>query len=129
MSDTPNRHRGEFPITLSGTDYVLRADYEAVAAIDEQLGSVVDVARRAIQDGSLSLREMAVIVCEGIKAGERKKGNPHADSYTARKVSELIFDTGLTDCLKPVLQFLVSALGGGVTPSGNGAAATEPPTA
>jgi len=122
---TANPHRGEFQISLD-RDYVLRADYEAVAAIDEQLGSIVDVARRAIQEGSLSLKEMGVIVCEGIKAGERKRGNPHADSYTARKCQELIFDKGITECLKPVLQFLVGALGGGVQP-GNAAAATEPP--
>jgi hypothetical protein len=127
MSDTANRHRGEFPLTLD-RDYVLRADYEAVAAIDEQLGSIVDVARRAIQEGSLSLKEMGVIVCEGAKAAERKAGNPHADSYTARKFQELIFERGVTECLRPVLQFLVAALGGGVQ-AGNAAAATEPPKA
>jgi len=122
-----NAHRGEFPIRLEETDYVMRADYEAVAAIDEQLGSILDVAQRALTQGSISLREMAVIVCEGLKAHGRKEGNPLVSAYNPRRVGEMIFETGATNCLKPICQFLVAALNGGVI-AGNGEAAAEPPT-
>jgi hypothetical protein len=124
-----NKVRGEFPIELAGTTYVLRCDYEAFAAIDDQLGSIVDVAMRATLNNSLSAKEMAVIVCEGMKATGRKEGNKLADAYTARKVGELIFQTGVHNCVLPVLQFLVASLNGGTIREGNGEAEpTNPET-
>ena len=123
---TANGLRGEFPITLEGADYVLRADYEAVAAIDEQLGSIVDVAQRFVTQGSISLREMAVIVCEGLKGHGRKVGYKPAEGYTAQKVGRMIFETGAADCIRPVGEFLIAALNGGVIGSGKPEPAEAP---
>jgi hypothetical protein len=125
MTDVPNGHRGEFPITLVGEDFVLRADYEAVAAIDEQLGSIVDVTNRVVSQASISLREMSVIVCEGMKAHGRKVGYKPAEGYTARKVGEMIYQTGAASCIGPVAQFLLASLNGGTIPAGNAEAAAE----
>lgn len=121
----PNGVRGEFPITLEGAEYVLRPDYEAVAAIDEQLGSIVDVARRLNAEGSISLREISVIICEGLKAHGRKTGYEPAKLYTARRVGEMVYATGVHRTLAPVAQFVLAALNGGSINVGNDEA---PPT-
>ena len=114
-----NAHRGEFPIQLDGTEYTLRADYEAVAAIDSQLGSVMDVCLRLVRDGSLSFREMSVIVCEGIKAHGRATGNVMQQSANPKRCGEMIFASGMATCVRPVADFLMASLNGGVVPEGN----------
>jgi len=108
-ADAPNPARGEFLVTLEGHDYVLRADYDAIAAIDEQLGSIVDVTRRLSSDGSISLREISVVLCEAMKAQGRKTGYAPARQYTARRVGEMVYNTGLHSVLMPVAKFLVAA--------------------
>jgi hypothetical protein len=122
-----NPHRGEYPITLEGHEYTLRLDYEAAAAIDEQLGSILDVAQRALNLGSISMKEMAVIVCEGIKAHGRATANPMLTGSNPDRVGRMIYETGIIGCIKPVALFLAGALGGGAEAAGNGPAATEAP--
>jgi hypothetical protein len=117
-----NPHRGEIAVTLGGAEFVLRPDFEAVAAIDSQLGSVMMLTRRAIaQPASLSLAEMAVVVTEGIKAHGRATGgvNAHAGLDTVKR---MIFDAGIPSVMEAVLQFLAAAVTGGAKdqPQGNG---------
>lgn len=109
-----NAHRGEIAIRLDA-DYVLRPDFEAVAAIDEQLGSVLDAARDAA-GGKISYRVAAVVICEGLKASGRASGDRALQAVNLRRVQELIFDVGLLTVLEPVSRFLVAAVMGGVEP-------------
>jgi hypothetical protein len=117
-----NPHRGEIAVTLGGVKFVLRPDFEAVAAIDTQLGSVMLLTRRAIaQPASLSLAELAVVVTEGIKAHGRATGgvNAHAGLETVKR---MIFDAGIPTVMEPVCRFLAAAVTGGAKepPPGNG---------
>lgn len=110
---TPNRHRGEIGLTLSGMKLVMRPDFEAVAAIDEQLGSIVGLTRRAIgQPESLSLHELAVIVTEGVRAHGRANKTSEAHSKL-EKIKRMIFETGIPVAVAPVCQFLGQAVTGG----------------
>ncbi len=117
-----NAHRGEIAVTLAGTVFVLRPDFEAIEAIDDQLGSIVMLTRRAIaQPASLSLAELAVIVAEGIKAHGRsvKDSNAHVSTD---KIKRMIFEAGVPTVVGTVCQFLALAVTGGAkeTPPGNG---------
>ncbi len=122
---TANPHRGEVTIKLDA-DYVLRPDFEAAVAIDEQLGSIIDVARRALGDQSLSYREISVIVTEGMRAHGRATGDEMTANAKLKRVQQLIYDAGIynVSVIVPVMQFLANAVTGGAQAVGN-AAATE----
>lgn len=112
MADA-NAHRGEIAVTLAGTVFVMRPDFEAVAAIDQQLGSVIGLTRRAIAEpASLQLHELAVVVAEGIKAHGRavKDSNAHVSTD---KIKRKIFDAGIPTVVPAVLAFLTAAITGG----------------
>ncbi len=112
-----NAHRGENEIDLgaAGT-FVLRPDFEAVAAIDAQLGGIIGVAKRAFETNGagLTLKEMAVIVAEGMKGQARKEGRTAAAKVD--KVGEMIFNAGLPNALGPCMAFLGNAISGGSEP-------------
>jgi hypothetical protein len=109
-----NGHRGEIAVTLEGTVFVMRPDFEAVAAIDAELGSIVQITRRAVADpASLSLGEIAVIVAEGIKAHGRAAKNSNAHVGT-QKIKRMIFDAGIPTVVPAVCAFLGAAVTGGV---------------
>ena len=109
-----NAHRGEVEIDLgaAGT-FVLRPDFEAVAAIDEQLGGVVAVAEKAFREpASLTIAQMAAIVSEGMKGQARKEGRTAAAN--PEKVARMLFDAGLPNAIGPCIAFLGNAITGGV---------------
>ena len=115
-----NPHRGEIAVTLDGREFVLRPDFEAAAAIDTALGSVVEVARRGVADpAALSLQELSVILTEGIKASGRaaKSDDAHVG---VQKVKRLIFEAGVPSVIGPVMQFLALAITGGAKPDATG---------
>jgi K+/H+ antiporter YhaU regulatory subunit KhtT len=123
-----NRHRGEIAVTLrqqgsdAPTEFVMRPDFEAVAAIDDQLGSIIALTRRAIAEpASLSLAELAVVVAEGIKAHGRSVGDSNAHVRT-EKIKRMIFDSGVPTVVPAVLQFLTAAVTGGAKESAPGKA-------
>lgn len=109
-----NKHRGEIAVTLNGADYALRPDFEAVAAIDEQLGGILNIAKRSFEGQSLTLHEVAVIVCEGIKAHGRATKKASQAGAQLPKVKREVFETGLITLVEPVAEFLTAALTGGV---------------
>ncbi len=112
-----NKHRGEISVTLDGVAYVMRPDFEAVAAIDETLGSVIALTKRAVGDpASLSLTELAVVVTEGIRAHGRANKTSEAHSGVD-KIKKLIFASGIPNVVPSVCQFLAQSVTGGV--SGN----------
>jgi hypothetical protein len=116
---TANAHRGEIKITLEGAAYVLRPDFEAAAAIDTQLGSIIDVTRRALAENSLSFREIAVIVCEGMRAQGRATGDQSLIGAKLPRVQQMVFEAGMVSLQPAVLEFLANAITGGATPAGN----------
>ncbi len=110
-----NAHRGEIKVRLDA-DYVLRPDFEAMAAIDDQLGSIIDVTRKALTSQSLSFREISVIVCEGIRAHGRATDSRALQCVNLSRVQQLVYEAGLLSLIEPVLQFLTAAVTGGAEP-------------
>ena len=110
---TANPHRGECAVMLAGTRYVLRPDFEAISAIDAELGGILALARRGMNDpGDLTLHELAVIVAEGIKASGRAARTNDAHVKTD-KIKRLIFETGIPAVVPGVVRFLVASVTGG----------------
>ncbi len=109
-----NKHRGEIAVTLEGAAYVLRPDFEAVAAIDEQLGGILNIAKRSFEGQTLTLHEIAVIVCEGLRAHGRAGGLASLKAVKLEAVKRQVFASGVTTLLEPAMEFLRAALTGGV---------------
>jgi hypothetical protein len=120
-----NPHRGEIAIRLDGQDRILRPDFEGVAAIDRECGSIIELGMRAYER-RLSLPELALVITHGLRGAGRAAGDEVLARITQERVAKAIFDTGVMTVLPPVLAFLGAALAGGKdAPEGNAPAATE----
>ena len=108
----PNPERGEVAITLGGQRFVMRPDFEHLVEMEVRTGvGLVELTRR-IASGKYGVRDMAAIVTAGLKGG----GEERADFA---KVGAMILADGLTSLVDPVNQFLINAITGGKTPSGD----------
>jgi len=108
-----NSKRGEVAIKLGGEDKVLRPSFEAMCAIEEQLGSILTLAMRAAQRGNpLDSRELSIIITEGMRAFGKAEGTPDKDT-SARKVRELMYADGVASFAAPVIVFLGNMIKGG----------------
>ena len=121
-----NKHRGECVVELEGAEYVLRPDFEAVAAIDDQCGSIIELAKRALSTQALSFREVSIVIAEGIKAQGRKTDNIGLKGTKLDRVQKMVFDAGMVAVLPAVVSFLAAAVTGGMKPdAGEAEAGTE----
>lgn len=111
-----NAHRGEIEIDLGAAGkFVLRPDFEAVAAIDEQVGGVVALAEKVFrQPASLTLHEAAVIVAECMKGQQRKAGG--TVGANVEKVKRYIYEAGIVKVIEPCVALLGHAVTGGAAP-------------
>ena len=103
----PNRQRGEVAIALGGRGFVLRPTYQALCAIESALDCGLVALYRRIVSHDFGLREITVIVTEGLIAA----GEP----ATREKVGTMIAEAGLLspEVVEPVTEFLALALTGG----------------
>ncbi|QEX18493.1 hypothetical protein FRZ44_38000 [Hypericibacter terrae] len=107
-----NPERGEVAITLDGRRFVMRPDFEHLVEMEVRTGvGLVELTRR-IASGKYGVRDMAAIVTAGLKGA----GEERADFA---KVGAMILADGLTSLVDPVNQFLINAITGGKTPSGD----------
>jgi hypothetical protein len=123
---TINPDRGEVGVTLDGKLYPLRPSYEAQMAIEQQLDCSLDELftrmRRyegalsnkadATRDVGLKLREIAVIVCEGMKAAGKDRGDKDLLASSVDRCAELCAKRRFA-MAQPVTEFLANALFGG----------------
>jgi hypothetical protein len=121
---TGNALRGEITVRLDGEDYVMRPSHEAITLVEDQTGRSVLQLAQAADDGSLPLKHAAVIVTEFIKAWGRENAQPHFEKFSARRISELLFDEGLLKVNPRVALVLWHALTGGHKPGEPEAAGT-----
>lgn len=113
-----NPHRGEIAVMLDAR-YVLRPTFEAVAAIESSLGSVMDLARRVAREPyTMTRRELAVIVTEGMRAWGQANNDTNTKLARVEKVERLIFAAGMPSVLEPVGLFLMAAITGGANDEG-----------
>lgn len=111
---TVNEERGEVAITLDGGVYPLRPSWEAIQAIESEIGSISGArARLHILVSGLTLREMAVIATEGMRAAGVDRDDPLLRKTSVDRVSKLIAEAGISSCHPAIGQFLFNAMNGG----------------
>ncbi len=113
LAAAPNPHRGEIVVALAGRDFILLPTFEAVVAIDETLGGIIALTKRAIADpASMTLQELAVILTEGIRAKGREDGS--ADQHSGVDVvKKMIWGAGAFTVVPAACEFLKAAVTGG----------------
>jgi hypothetical protein len=118
--------RGRMVAPLGGADYVLRPSYEALEAIEDKLGrSLVELASQAYR-GSLTLKDLAIIVVELMKAHGRAEpdAGPSYREAKAEKIGRLILEEGQPSITARVAVLLTGAITGGYTATGEAKPAT-----
>lgn len=118
---TPNADRGELVLVLDNTRMGLRPTFEAIEAIEQQLGrGLVDVARDALAD-KLTIGEAAQVACECIRAFGSETGDKGLAGANPKRIARLIYDSegGLLTVTKTLSALLSIAVTGGYDASGN----------
>jgi hypothetical protein len=106
---TISAERGEVAITLEGVVYPMRPSGAAQMAIEEQLGlSLIDLWfrmgamwKRATGEPSegpagLTLKQMAVVIAECVKAAGRDRKDVTLQAFTAERIADLIADNRMS---------------------------------
>lgn len=121
---------GQMTLPIGGEEYRLRPSFEAINAIEEELGrSLYDLSQGAAR-GALSVREMGVIAAEMMKAQGKTLGakDPAALDYQGAKpdrVARLIYEAGAPKICARLMVVLVGALNGNYTAEGEAKAGEE----
>ncbi len=97
-----NKARGEITLSLGGRDWVLRPTFQALCEIESALGEGLIALVRRLAQGSVGVRDVAVIVHAGIKAADKKP--PSYDT-----VGEMVIEAGIVGLLGPLGEFLGAA--------------------
>ena len=115
--------RGEVTIDLDAT-YVLRPSFAAIMAAEKATGKSLIQLHDEAATGTMSLETAGILVCEMIKAWGReyREGDDiaqrHAANSNAKRVTELVYDSGLFAVSARLVVVLRGAVTGGVTVSG-----------
>jgi len=109
-----NKARGEITLSLGGRDWVLRPTFQALCEIESELGEGLIALVRRLAQGSVGVRDVAVIVQAGIKAVEKKP-----PSYD--KVGEMVIDAGIVGLLGSLGEFLGAAFSDSADAAADGA--------
>jgi hypothetical protein len=120
--------RGEVGITFQDVTYPMRPSYEAQAAIESTLGVGIEelwlrlrnlgaAVNGVLPAGTvgLQLRQMAVIVNEGIRAAGKQRGDRTLQTFQADRLMELIVSGSRFDLNMPLTRLLSNMLFGGDT--------------
>lgn len=118
---------GQITVPLDGQDYLLRPSYEAILAIERELGPLFGLAHRATL-GQLTAEEQAVCVAELMKAHGRADKEASADyrDPKPKRIGELIYEAGLPRICARLGVLLAGALNGGYDAAGEAKAAARP---
>lgn len=117
--------RGQLTIPLDGQEYLLRPSYEAIIAIERQLGPLYNLATAAAR-GDLTLDQMGVCVAELMKAQGRADAEASADYRDPKpeKLAKLIYAEGAPKICARLAVLFTAAVTGGYTPEGEAKAGT-----
>lgn len=101
-----NPERGEVEVELAGHRMVLRPTPGATAEIEHQAGRGTLALINAALDRTITLRELAIVVCAGVRASGEKRA-------TVAKCEELVWQTGVVTAIEAVQTFLIRSVNGG----------------
>lgn len=123
-----NPLRGEVSIELEGVEYGLRPTYQAITAIEDSLGRSVLELAVASDAAQLTVRQMALIVTEFIRAWGSENDRPETAQFKPERVAELLVEAGLMRVQPRVSLVLGQAVTGGHKPGEATAAGTTTKT-
>ena len=95
-----NPHRGEASFVVGGETLLLRPSFQALVAVEEELGPLFALVERAA-DGQVSLREIAALFDH--VSPDRPK------AITRERIGEAIVASGLAE-VTPVLRVLLGQI-------------------
>ena len=118
-----NPVRGEHEVTLGGAIYRLRPSFTAMAEVEANLGrSIIDLARDA-NAMKLTYTDLGTILAPLIREGA-DKDDRMTQSVHPDRLSELVFEEGVSSVMARVLALLFDCISGGRTASGEAKAVT-----
>jgi len=101
-----NPARGDVEVELAGHHLVLRPTPGATAEIEHQAGRGTLALINAALDRTITLRELAIVVCAGVRATGEKRA-------TIDKCQEMVWQTGVVRAVEAVQTFLIRSVNGG----------------
>jgi hypothetical protein len=100
-----NPLRNEVTITLAGQERTMRATFSALRSIEQSLGtSIIGLIKRTAS-ADLGLGDTATIIFHGLRGHEDTR-------LTMEQVGEAVMNEGLTNLLKPVMEFIGKSMDG-----------------
>jgi hypothetical protein len=113
--------KGELSVTLNGKSYPLRCTFDAMLAVERDLGKSMILIARDIQAGNLTLDICSVIFLHGMLAA---KVSP---APTREAVGQAVFSAGVVSdaVIVAVTSFVEHALNGGMPPGKPAAVRTK----
>jgi hypothetical protein len=114
MDAVLNPEKGEVGIRLGGRLFAMKADPTACNAIESQIGAAQWMwFRFAQKDWLPTLREMAVVVTECIRAGGRDRKDEMLSKVSVEKIASMIFAEGTVSLMDPFADILHAMVTGG----------------
>lgn len=106
--------RGEVQLQVCGRSVAIAPTYRALESIEARLGVGVPALLGRVLSGDVRVRDMAVIVHEGLKGAGVGGPNGKAEAFSMDEIGEDVL-ANFTDYATCVGQFLGNALGGKTT--------------
>lgn len=114
-----NAH-GEMELELESVTYVARPSREAIEAMERQTGRSLMELAQAAREGKLTLPEIAIIVCELLKAWGREANGDSADAnqlaaaqFKPEGLKDHLYDAGVITLNARLAVVLSGAVTGG----------------
>ena len=118
--ETIDEERGEVGIELGGKTYPMAATYDAVKAIERDIGSILGIsARLRSYEQSLTLNEIAVIVTRSVQAAGKERDDEMLKAFSVDKVGRSIYKIGVSKVMQPLTRLLYRMLSGTNHPGGD----------
>ena len=111
-----NKDRGEHSLTLGGIAYRLRPSHTALAEVEQELGAIYSLWRRA-NGFDLTYEEIGILLAALIRAGASPDDRLTAH-VSASRIAELVFEEGVANVLPFLVLVLADAITGGRTVEG-----------
>jgi hypothetical protein len=104
--EAANPARGDVEVELDGHRLVLRPTPGATAEIEHQAGRGTLALINAALDRTITLHELAIVVCAGVRATGEKRA-------TVATCQEMVWRTGIIPSVEAVQTFLIRSVNGG----------------
>lgn len=103
-----NLNRNEMSLELGGEKYVLRASFEAISGIENDLGSIMALAEK-YSAGTIKLSEIVAIVYHGLRG---YVGYSAKEPLSKARIGEALLERGAVQAMLDTMHFPAMAMNG-----------------